>query len=69
MLIAIKVEALGQHLLLCAGQADLLEKKSLYMDFQEAQDKLRETNARLVQGRQRLQEIKNEIARDAAPLV
>ncbi|EIE27053.1 P-loop containing nucleoside triphosphate hydrolase protein [Coccomyxa subellipsoidea C-169] len=50
-------------------QADLLEKKNLYMDFQEAQDKLRETNARLVQGRQRLQEIKDEIARDAAPLV
>lgn len=51
------------------GQADLLEKKSLYMDFQDAQDKVRETKAKIAQGQARLKQIKDDIALHEAPLV
>ncbi|KAK9915722.1 hypothetical protein WJX75_003203 [Coccomyxa subellipsoidea] len=51
------------------NKADLLEKKSLYMDFQDAQDKVRETKAKIAQGQARLQLIKEDIALHEAPLV
>lgn len=50
-------------------QADLMEKKGLYMDYVEAQDKLKETKAKIVQGKERLEQIRAEIARDQAPLL
>lgn len=50
-------------------QADLMEKKGLWMDAQEAQDKLKETKEKLKVGRERLEQIKADIARDQAPLL
>ncbi|BDA44497.1 Structural maintenance of chromosomes protein 5 [Coccomyxa sp. Obi] len=50
-------------------KADLMEKKGLYMDYVEAQDKLKETKAKIVQGKERLEQIRAEIARDQAPLL
>ena len=46
-----------------------MEKKALWIDAQEAQDQLKETKERIKVGRERLEQIKAEIARDQAPLL
>lgn len=49
-------------------QADLIEKKMLYLDYGDALDRFQATLQKVRQGEERLQQIKQEVARHRAPL-